>query len=255
MRWYLDDEQVERTLVAALHALDQLLIDIAVSHPSVPGGLTAQGGRSSAPRFVHGLAFVIDLIVGALAPEGSRCSGCADAFAIEGRRECVGARPATGSRARVEMKMEPQRKVINHGAANTHQACTFSGSHGTVRRIAQPARPSPIDSPAATASPVRSRPSQRGTPTGTATAMPVEPATDDTDPRQRGDRQQHDRRRERRLAAPTCSHRRSRRDGYTDGHRSGTQIRLKTRVPLVPPKPNEFFIATSIFISRAVLAQ
>ena len=34
-----------------------------------------------------------------------------------------------------------------------------------------------------------------------------------------------------------------------------TQRRLKTRVPFVPPKPNEFFIATSILISRAVLAQ
>lgn len=33
------------------------------------------------------------------------------------------------------------------------------------------------------------------------------------------------------------------------------QTRLKTSVPLVPPKPNEFFIATSIFMSRAVLAQ
>ncbi len=34
-----------------------------------------------------------------------------------------------------------------------------------------------------------------------------------------------------------------------------TQSRLKTRVPFVPPKPNEFFSATSIFIDRAVLAQ
>ena len=34
-----------------------------------------------------------------------------------------------------------------------------------------------------------------------------------------------------------------------------TQSRLKTRVPFVPPKPNEFFRATSIFISRAVFAQ
>ncbi len=31
--------------------------------------------------------------------------------------------------------------------------------------------------------------------------------------------------------------------------------RLKTSVPLVPPKPNEFFSATSIFICRAVFAQ
>jgi len=33
------------------------------------------------------------------------------------------------------------------------------------------------------------------------------------------------------------------------------QTRLKTSVPFVPPNPNEFFSATSIFISRAVLAQ
>ena len=33
------------------------------------------------------------------------------------------------------------------------------------------------------------------------------------------------------------------------------QARLKTSVPFVPPNPNEFFSATSIFISRAVLAQ
>jgi hypothetical protein len=31
--------------------------------------------------------------------------------------------------------------------------------------------------------------------------------------------------------------------------------RLKTSVPLVPPKPNEFDSATSIFISRATFAQ
>src|SRR6185369_506515 len=31
--------------------------------------------------------------------------------------------------------------------------------------------------------------------------------------------------------------------------------RLKTRVPLVPPKPKLFFTATSIRMSRAVLAQ
>lgn len=37
--------------------------------------------------------------------------------------------------------------------------------------------------------------------------------------------------------------------------RSGNQARLKTSVPFVPPNPNEFFSATSIFISRAVLAQ
>ena len=33
------------------------------------------------------------------------------------------------------------------------------------------------------------------------------------------------------------------------------QARLKTSVPFVPPNPNEFFSATSIFISRAVFAQ
>ncbi len=33
------------------------------------------------------------------------------------------------------------------------------------------------------------------------------------------------------------------------------QTRLKTSVPFVPPNPNEFFNATSIFMSRAVFAQ
>nr|WKF56808.1 hypothetical protein HUO10_001276 [Paraburkholderia busanensis] len=37
--------------------------------------------------------------------------------------------------------------------------------------------------------------------------------------------------------------------------RSDDQARLNTSVPFVPPNPNEFFSATSIFISRAVLAQ
>ena len=33
------------------------------------------------------------------------------------------------------------------------------------------------------------------------------------------------------------------------------QTRLNTNVPLVPPKPKLFLTATSIFMSRAVLAQ
>ncbi len=37
--------------------------------------------------------------------------------------------------------------------------------------------------------------------------------------------------------------------------RGRAQARLKTRVPLVPPKPKLFLTATSIFRSRAVLAQ
>lgn len=40
-----------------------------------------------------------------------------------------------------------------------------------------------------------------------------------------------------------------------DVRRAGTQILRKTRVPLVPPKPNEFFIAARIGISRATFAQ
>lgn len=40
--------------------------------------------------------------------------------------------------------------------------------------------------------------------------------------------------------------------GNTIGRHAG---RRKTRVPLVPLKPNEFFNATSIFMSRASLAQ
>ncbi len=39
------------------------------------------------------------------------------------------------------------------------------------------------------------------------------------------------------------------------GRREDVQVRPNTSVPLVPPKPNEFFTATSIGMSRAVLAQ
>ena len=39
------------------------------------------------------------------------------------------------------------------------------------------------------------------------------------------------------------------------GSAGGRHMRLKTSVPLVPPKPKLFFTACSIFISRAVLAQ
>ena len=39
------------------------------------------------------------------------------------------------------------------------------------------------------------------------------------------------------------------------GQQPGPHTRRKTSVPLVPPKPKLFFTATSIFISRAVLAQ
>jgi hypothetical protein len=42
------------------------------------------------------------------------------------------------------------------------------------------------------------------------------------------------------------------RDDHVDVKR---YARLKTSVPFVPPNPNEFFSATSIFISRAVFAQ
>ena len=43
--------------------------------------------------------------------------------------------------------------------------------------------------------------------------------------------------------------------GAARGRRRPRQTRLKTNVPLVPPKPKLFFTACSIFISRASLAQ
>jgi hypothetical protein len=49
--------------------------------------------------------------------------------------------------------------------------------------------------------------------------------------------------------------RRVRRTGSVARVRQANQTRLNTSVPFVPPNPNEFFNATSIFISRAVLAQ
>ena len=56
----------------------------------------------------------------------------------------------------------------------------------------------------------------------------------------------------------TCATRRrpcSRRDDRRGVQATSTQARLKTSVPFVPPKPNEFFNATSMRISRAVFAQ
>ncbi len=47
----------------------------------------------------------------------------------------------------------------------------------------------------------------------------------------------------------------SRRDGDRDVQATSTQMRLKTSVPFVPPKPNEFFNAKSMRMSRAVFAQ
>ena len=56
-------------------------------------------------------------------------------------------------------------------------------------------------------------------------------------------------------ATAASQSRRSRAEGRRTVQPRITQSRLKTRVPFVPPKPNEFFRATSTFMSRAVLAQ
>ena len=57
----------------------------------------------------------------------------------------------------------------------------------------------------------------------------------------------------------TCRRCRSRCDGASSVHGTSTcrrgYSRLNTSVPFVPPKPNEFFSATSIRISRATFAQ
>lgn len=45
------------------------------------------------------------------------------------------------------------------------------------------------------------------------------------------------------------------RDDQARAAKYAAQCFLKTSVPFVPPKPNEFFSATSIFISRASFAQ
>ena len=36
LRWYFDNEQIECLLVAALRALDQLLVNVAVRHCRLP---------------------------------------------------------------------------------------------------------------------------------------------------------------------------------------------------------------------------
>jgi len=56
-------------------------------------------------------------------------------------------------------------------------------------------------------------------------------------------------------ATATSQSRRSRAEGRRTVQPRITQSRLNTRVPFVPPKPNEFFSAMPTFMSRAVLAQ
>ena len=57
------------------------------------------------------------------------------------------------------------------------------------------------------------------------------------------------------VTAAVSQSRRSRAEGCRTVQPRITQIRLNTRVPFVPPKPNEFLSATPILMSRAVLAQ
>ena len=149
--------------------------------------------------------------------------------------------------------MAPDFKVINHGATKTQRAAPprasaqpFSGRACTapsaatdtsVRRPAArraPRTPQPAATNAIQAA-THSRTGWRGSRASAAlagTAATVAAA-----------------------AMAASQSRRSRAEGCRTVHPSITQIRLKTRVPFVPPKPNEFLSATPIFRSRAVLAQ
>lgn len=149
--------------------------------------------------------------------------------------------------------MAPQRMVINQGATKTQRAATAgSFEPDAVARIMndpsakilisrdavvmrEPAR---IDHPAAAADVAaasHTRQGSRGSDRAAASASPIVEAPS--------------------AAAAARQSRRSRADGCRSDQPRITQSRLKTRVPFVPPKPNEFLSATPIFSDRAVLAQ
>ena len=148
--------------------------------------------------------------------------------------------------------MAPQRKVINQGAVNTQRdSRPESGTPGWVRVQIEPsesiltsrlrlddgrARASAqAEAAVDTTAALQTRTGWRGSPTSAATAStPADAAV---------------------AATAASQSRRSRADGCRTVQPRITQCRLKTRVPFVPPKPNEFLSATSIFIARAELAQ
>ena len=145
--------------------------------------------------------------------------------------------------------MVPPFSVINQGAAKTHCARC---SAGTLAPVA----------PRTATLPESSTPISIGSRGGRRPAMPAPTAASNAASAGTGSIEPF------RTAAPSrtaavdhpsaCATPRSpcsRRDGDRGVQATSTQMRLKTSVPFVPPKPNEFFIATSMRISRAAFAQ
>ena len=155
--------------------------------------------------------------------------------------------PGTES-GQIRTRMVPLFSVINQGAAKTHRRCSVVSSAVVNRRAAmQPESSTPMSIGASRAWRPASQPPAAASSAASAAAGSSEPS---------------------RKAAPirttaaehpsTSAARRSscsRRDGDRGVQATSTQMRLKTSVPFVPPKPNEFFNATSMRISRAVFAQ
>ena len=183
---------------------------------------------------------------GAVAPV--RSAGCRPGFHriwTQTRRNTF---PGTES-GQTRTHMVPLLSVINHGAAKTHRKrCRGSSPIPAPRRTAtQPDSSMPIS----TGSPAARRPASwpaatasSATRAGTGSMDASRRATPSTNAA---------------VTPPsTCATRRrprSRRDGLRGVQSTSTQARLKTSVPFVPPKPNEFFNATSMRICRAVFAQ
>lgn len=147
--------------------------------------------------------------------------------------------------------MVPRRKLINHGAAKL----TRSGGAKAALPDAVRARSSTVPT---AETPISNEPAARSRdaahPTTPTTAASIANA------RLNGDEAMAAAKRANAEAIampnPACRQRRARGDGWIVVHgTSKLQIRLNTSVPFVPPKPNEFFIATSMRMSRAVLAQ
>ncbi len=155
--------------------------------------------------------------------------------------------PGTESGQRRTRKV-PLFSVINQGAAKTHRRCSVVSSMAVSRRAAmQPESSMPMSIGASRDGRPASHPPIAASSAASAAAGSIEPARNAAPTRTTA--VEHPSTRATRRSP--CS----RRDGDRGVQATSTQMRLKTSVPFVPPKPNEFFNATSMRISRAVFAQ
>jgi hypothetical protein len=145
-------------------------------------------------------------------------------------------------------QMVPLLSVINQGAAKTHRRCSGVSCAVTRRQpTMQPDSSTPMSIGASRAWRPASHPPAAASSAASAIAGSIEPSRRAAPVRISA------------VEHPSASAARrspcSRRDGDRGVQATSTQMRLKTSVPFVPPKPNEFFNATSMRISRAVFAQ